>query len=320
MSAREAPAADMVWIPGGEFRWARTGIILRRRRPTGCAVDGFWMDRVHRHQPRVRALRRRDRLCHAGRKAGQRGRLSRRQAGDACAVLDDVQEAGRPGRHAQPLQLVGLCRRAPTGAIRAARRARSASWPTTRSCTSPSRTSRPMRDGPARNCRREAEWEFAARGGLDGAEYRLGRRVHAGRPAIWPTPGKASFPGATRFRTASNTPRRSGSFPPNGYGLYDMAGNVWQWTADWYRRPRRRREPCCTAAQSARRQPRGQLRAGTPGRHSAQGDQGRLASLRAELLPALPARRAHGPADRHLDLASRLPLIVRAGAAPPASA
>jgi len=80
----------------------------------------------------------------------------------------------------------------------------------------------------------EAEWEFAARGGLDGAAYTWGDEARPdGRllANIWDGP---DFP----WRRSPSTPfvRTSpvGSFPPNGYGLFDMAGNVWEWTDDWY--------------------------------------------------------------------------------------
>jgi formylglycine-generating enzyme len=61
----------------------------------------------------------------------------------------------------------------------------------------------------------EAEWEFAARGGLEGAEYAWGHEFMPGGRAI--------------KRTSPVT-----AFPPNGYGVSDMIGNVWEWTADWY--------------------------------------------------------------------------------------
>ncbi len=80
----------------------------------------------------------------------------------------------------------------------------------------------------------EAEWEFAARGGFEGKAYVWGDTFKpAGR--FRANTFQGSFPnrntGADGYlRTSPVT-----AFPPNGYGLYDMAGNVWQWCADWYR-------------------------------------------------------------------------------------
>jgi formylglycine-generating enzyme required for sulfatase activity len=67
----------------------------------------------------------------------------------------------------------------------------------------------------------EAEWEAAARGGLLGARYPWGDDP--------PTPDRCDF---NRFREYSIQPSRH--HPPNGYGLYGMAGGVWEWTFDWY--------------------------------------------------------------------------------------
>ena len=89
----------------------------------------------------------------------------------------------------------------------------------------------------------EAEWEVAASGGLRGADYtwgdepeqpgqRLANYWHGEFPCR-PEPGYG--------RTAP-----AGNYPPNGYGLYDMAGNVWEWTTDWYG-PTRSTQPCCAA-------------------------------------------------------------------------
>jgi len=99
----------------------------------------------------------------------------------------------------------------------------------------------------------EAEWEFAARGGLDGAMFCWGDEFMPGGRFMANT-WQGRFPfrdeGADGF--AGRAP--VGSFPPNGYGLYDMAGNVWQWTADWYsdRHPSEAESPCCVP-----RDPRG---------------------------------------------------------------
>ncbi len=80
----------------------------------------------------------------------------------------------------------------------------------------------------------EAEWEFAARGGLDGAEYVWGDEwMPEGRPMANTWQGE--FPYRNTLEDGFEFTAPVGSFPPNGYGLYDMAGNVWQWTDDWYR-------------------------------------------------------------------------------------
>jgi len=88
----------------------------------------------------------------------------------------------------------------------------------------------------------EAEWEFAARGGLAGAEYCWGNRfVVEGRvPAnVW----RGEFPWHSDKPLPPGT-EPVGCYPPNGYGLHDMAGNVWEWTLDDYRAAHG--PACCT--------------------------------------------------------------------------
>ncbi len=79
----------------------------------------------------------------------------------------------------------------------------------------------------------EAEWEFAARGGLDGKPYAWGDEpFDEAKPQcnIW----QGDFPYRNTGRDGFERTAPVKSFAPNGYGLYDMAGNAWEWCADWY--------------------------------------------------------------------------------------
>ncbi len=80
----------------------------------------------------------------------------------------------------------------------------------------------------------EAEWEFAARGGLSGKLYAWGDQFHPGGKVMANTyQGKFPVQDTGEDGFAGIAP--VAQFPPNGYGLYDMAGNVWEWCNDWYR-------------------------------------------------------------------------------------
>ena len=79
----------------------------------------------------------------------------------------------------------------------------------------------------------EAEWERAARGGLEGKKFTWGDEHFPGGKAVansW----QGEFPWQNLLVDGFEGTSPVGSFPPNSYGLSDMAGNVWEWTSDWY--------------------------------------------------------------------------------------
>jgi formylglycine-generating enzyme required for sulfatase activity len=91
----------------------------------------------------------------------------------------------------------------------------------------------------------EAEWERAARGGLEDQEFAWGDEFEPGGQAMantWQGVFPVRPPKGNAFRTSA-----TGAYPPNGYGLYDMIGNTWEWTKDWWSTPSpdAPTSPCC---------------------------------------------------------------------------
>ena len=156
----------------------------------------------------------------------------------------------------------------------------------------------------------EAEWEFAARGGLDGAEFAWGEELTPGGRQMANT-WQGAFPHENLKLDRYERTSPVTAFPPNAYGVYDMIGNVWEWTSRLVLSQTRGGGPqsLLCSGEPAGWPRRGKLRSvPTRNQDPSQGAQGRFAPLRAELLPPLSSGRTSPGTGRQLDEPCRLPL------------
>jgi sulfatase modifying factor 1 len=226
------PFEDMVWIPGGEFQMGSNSHYPEEGPVHRVHVDGFWMDRFPVTNERF------GRFVEATRHLTYAEIAPRVE--DYPGTRPDVMHAGSLVFE-QPTGSVDL--RVPTWW----RFVRGASW---RHPLGPTSHVHNLQQHPAvhiaysdaavfatwegKSLPTEAEWEFAARGGLEGAMYAWGDELAPhGTPManFW----QGDFPRSNTMDDGWLRTSPVGSFAGNGYGLYDMIGNVWEWTTDWFR-------------------------------------------------------------------------------------
>lgn len=104
----------------------------------------------------------------------------------------------------------------------------------------------------------EAEWEFAARGGLEQVEFAWGDELTPGGKHMANT-WQGGFPSQNLLEDGFERTSPIRSYPPNGYGLYDMIGNTWEWTTDFWttRHPEAAAKPCCIPSNPRNLDPEG---------------------------------------------------------------
>jgi formylglycine-generating enzyme len=241
----DPPFPDMVWIPGGTFGMGSDAHYPEERPAHRVTVDGFWMDRFPVTNGRFR------KFVEA--------------TGHVTFAEIPPRAADYPGAKPDMLYAGSLVFVKPPG--RVDRRnignwwqyIRGANW---RHPYGPDSSIDGLDQHPAvhvtfgdaeafarwegKELPTEAEWEFAARGGLDGAAYAWGNEFIPNGKMLANT-WQGEFPWQN-FRTDGYEGTSPvDAFPSNGYGAHDMIGNVWEWTTDWYepRHPAEATKACC---------------------------------------------------------------------------
>jgi formylglycine-generating enzyme len=235
---------DMIWVPGGEFMMGSEDFYPEERPVRRVAVEGFWMDKSTVTAAEFRRFVRETRYVTVAERPL-----------DPVDYPDADPDLLVPGslvfhKTAGPVDLNDVRNwwRYTPGAY----------WkrPQGRGSTINGRDRHPVvhvadEDAQAyaawaaKELPTEAEWEFAARGGLDGAAFAWGNE-HLPNGQAMANFWQGEFPWQNLKLDGFEGTSPVGSFPPNGYGLRDMTGNVWEWTCDTFTpHPDQTEAPCC---------------------------------------------------------------------------
>ena len=240
-----APFPDMVWIPGGTFLMGSDKHYPEERPAHRVTVDGFWIDRVPVTNQRFGTFA--ERTQHV-------------TFAEIPAKAEDY-----PGALPDQLFAGSLVFGKPNGPVDRKNFTNWWHWVQGADWRHPQGLSSGL-DGlehhpvvhvtlgdaeafaqwEGKTLPTEAEWERAARGGLDAAAYAWGDEFLPDDRYLANT-WQGEFPWESRTTDGYEGTSPVGVFPPNGYGLFDMIGNVWEWTVDWYRpkHPAEVAKTCC---------------------------------------------------------------------------
>ena len=243
--AKPPPATDMAWVPGGTFRMGSEDFYPEEAPVREVSVEGFWLD-----EHLVTAAEYRRFVRETGYITVAERPLDPADYPDAEAELlvpgslvfqkaagpvplNDVRTwwAYTPGAYWKkpggPGTTINGRDRHPVVQVAHEDAEAYASW-------------------VGKELPSEAEWEYAARGGLDGADFTWGGEEFPDGKVMANT-WQGEFPWQNLKAGGFEGTSPVGSFPPNAYGLFDMAGNVWEWTSDWFSGSAAS-APCCASA------------------------------------------------------------------------
>lgn len=241
----QPPAPDMVWIPGGTFLMGSNQHYPEEAPAQRVTIDGFWMDRYTVTNTQFQ------RFVEATRYVTVAERALDPQ--DYPEALPELLVPGSAVFH-KPASHVDLRNPGNWWSYVPGANWRHSEGPES---TLQGRWHHPVvhiayEDAEAyaawsnKTLPTEAQWERAARGGLDGAIYAWGDEFLPEGKRMANT-WQGEFPWYSLLPEGKIGTMPVGSFPPNAYGLHDMIGNVWEWTTDWYqdRHPQPAQKSCC---------------------------------------------------------------------------
>jgi formylglycine-generating enzyme required for sulfatase activity len=239
----KASPSGMVWIPGGEFTMGtdEKESYDAERPAHRVNVDAFWMDETEVTNGQFQEFVKATGFVTTAEKKPEWEELKKQVPPGTPKPPDEMLQPGSlvftPPNHPVPLQDISAWWAWTIGA----------DWqhPDAPSSSLKGRENHPVVhiswDDAGAYCRwagkrlpTEAEWEFASRGGLEKKRYAWGEEFNPGGNWMANT-FQGNFPNSDTGQDGFKGVAPVKSFKPNGYGLYDMIGNVWEWTSDWFR-------------------------------------------------------------------------------------